>query len=212
MSILTRQSLNFSTSNPLIANGIFAPQVWDDLLEYSSIIISINCSGAPCVLTVYQSSDRVNVSYQETISIYPNELYNNTFQLYSRFFKLEIQNTTGTSQTSLNCQVLFKQLYPPQQSIKSVELFNPSTSTGVEGVSSSILINKNAAILSIFGNLSDTTILTLQFSNDNVNFYDSQYSLTSSGGDFGFSVPGSSLFYCRLKSSNDINILAIINY
>lgn len=207
----TRESLNFSTSNPIRAGGIFAPQVWDDLLDFSSVILSINCTGAPVLVNLYQSSNRINVNFNQSIAIYPNQLYNTSIQLYSRFFKLELINPSGTNQTGLNCQVIFKSAFPSQNSIKSALLFDPANSTGINGVSASVLINQNT-IMTIFGNISDTTNLTIQFSNDNVNFYDSQYSITvSSETDFGYSVPSSSVYYVRLKSSEDVNILAYLN-
>ena len=102
----TRQSINFSTATPLPANGIFAPQIWDDLLEFSSIVLSINCSGAPVIVNIYQSSDRININFSESFTIYPDALYNNTIQLYTRFFKLELVNPTGTNQTVSNTQVV----------------------------------------------------------------------------------------------------------
>ena len=209
----TRESLNFSTANPILANGFFAPIIWDDCLNFNSVVLSLNCTGAPVVLTVEQSSDRVNISSTETVNIYANELYNNSFQLYARFFKLRLDNPSGTNQTSLNCQVIFKNLVVPQNNIRSAQVFSPATSTGVNGVSASINLNQRNATLTIFGNIDSGTVLTLQFSNDDVNYYDSQYSLTaSSGQNFGFSVPTSSIYYIRLKSSNDVNILAIVNY
>jgi hypothetical protein len=208
----TRQSINFSTATPLPANGIFAPQIWDDLLDFSSIVLSVNCSGAPLLVNLYQSSDRININFSETLTIYPDSLYNNTIQLYTRFFKLELLNPTETNQTALQCSVIFKSAYPTQNSIKSALLFDSAIPTGTDGVSNSVLINRNC-ILTIFGNISDTTNLTIQFSNDNENYYDSQYSITVSGStDFGYSVPASSIFYVRLKSSANVNILAYLNY
>jgi hypothetical protein len=209
----TRESLNFSTANPIPANGFFAPVIWDDCLNFSSVLVSINTTGAPVVLTVEQSSDRVNISSIETVNIYANELYNNSFQLYARFFKLRLDNPSGTAQTTLNCQVIFKNLVVPQMNIRTIQVFSPATSTGVNGVSASINLNQRNANLTVFGNIDAGTVLTLQLSNDDVNYYDSQYSLTtSSAQDFGFSVPTSSIYYMRLKSSNDVNILAIVNF
>lgn len=209
----TRESLNFSTANPILANGFFAPIIWDDVLNFSSVVVNVNCSGAPVVLTLYQSSDRVNISSIQSVNINTNELYNNSFQLYSRFFKLRLDNPSGTNQTTLNCQVLFKPIFVPPSCIRSIELFNPATSTGVNGVSASVSLNQANVSMTFLGNIGGATVLTLQLSNDNINFYDSQYSLTaSSAQDFGFSVPSSSVFYIRLKSSADTNILALINY
>jgi len=66
--------------------------------------------------------------------------------------------------------------------------------------------------ITIFGSLSASTVLTVQFSNDNILYWDSQYSYNQSAvGDFGFNIQASPL-YLRLKSSNAVTATAFINY
>ena len=85
--------------------------------------------------------------------------------------------------------------------------------TGSNGVSLAVnLSSKNIKNISFMGYISGDTMLTVQFSNDNTTFYDSQYSYTlSSAGDVGFNLaccPN----YLRLKSSNDRTATIIVNY
>lgn len=109
----SRESLNFSTAEPILAGRFFAPNRWDDLLDYSSVLININSIGAGTKLTIYQSSNQVNISSEQEINISDGELYSNSFQLYARFFKLRLDNPDLTDQTALNCQVIFRQNYVP---------------------------------------------------------------------------------------------------
>lgn len=85
--------------------------------------------------------------------------------------------------------------------------------TGSNGVSLVVnLSSKNIKNISFMGYISGDTVLTVQFSNDNTTFYDSQYSYTlSTAGDVGFNLaccPN----YLRLKSSNDRTATIIVNY
>jgi hypothetical protein len=85
--------------------------------------------------------------------------------------------------------------------------------TGTNGVSLAVnFSSKNIKNISFMGYISGDTVLTVQFSNDNTTFYDSQYSYTlSSAGDVGFNLaccPN----YLRLKSSNDRTATIIVNY
>lgn len=87
------------------------------------------------------------------------------------------------------------------------------SSTGAGGVSLSVnLSNKNIKNITIFGSLDGDSLLTVQFSNDNITYYDSQYTYTlSSAGDMGFNItccPN----YIRLKSSKDRTATIYANY
>lgn len=88
-----------------------------------------------------------------------------------------------------------------------------SSGTGVNGVSASLnLSSKSVSLVTIFGNSNAPTTFTVQFSNDNNVFYDSQYTYNiASAGDYGFSLPVSP-FYLRLKTSANISVNAIANY
>jgi len=91
-------------------------------------------------------------------------------------------------------------------------LFN-NVSSGVNGVSSAVnLSNIKISNMTFMGKSSGATLFTIQFSNDGVTYYDSQYSYNFSGaGSFGFNISGCPN-YLRMKSSNDVVANAIINY
>jgi hypothetical protein len=88
-----------------------------------------------------------------------------------------------------------------------------SPNVGVNGVSPSIdLSEKSVSLVTLFGNSSGITTLTVQFSDDDTTFYDSQYTyIMTAPGDWGFTVPVCP-FYLRLKSSAGVAINAIANY
>lgn len=212
---MSRESINFNTVSPILAGGIFAPQVWDDVLNYSSVLVSLNSIGAGTRLTLYQSPDRVNVSSTQIFNIADGELYTNSFPIYSRFFKLRLDNTTISNQTSLNLQVIFKPLYvqPNNAILKGKTTLWATLASGTGGVSPSLdLSDKLVNTLTIFGNVSAVTKLILQFSSDNITYYDSQYSINiTAAGDYGFSV-NTSPFFIRVKSTQNAAINTIVNY
>jgi hypothetical protein len=64
--------------------------------------------------------------------------------------------------------------------------------------------DKNIKLVSIYGNSSSNTILSLVFSSDNINFYKTQYSINAiANQDFGFSVSCNPSFLC-INSSNAV--------
>lgn len=120
-------------------------------------------------------------------------------------------NTINTSITNTN-NILNDDVLPLlQESQKSNSTLWNNVASGINGVSSSVnLSQKQQSNLTFYGVLSGATTLTLQFSNDNITYYDSQYSYNSvAGGDFGFNVQASPM-YCRLKSTNNITITAYL--
>jgi hypothetical protein len=208
----SRESLNFSTASPLLAGGFFAPNRWDDLLDYSSILININCLGAGCRLTIYQSSNQVNISDEQEIIISAGELYSYSFPLYARFFKLRLDNPNLANQTALNCQVIFRQNYIPSSTAKGNALLWNAI-TGVNGVSSILdLSTANQQNITFYGIVNGATTLTVQFSYDGITFYKSQYTYTlSTAGDVGFNITAVAP-YCRLISSNNVTAKIYASY
>ena len=93
----------------------------------------------------------------------------------------------------------------------NAQLFNGQS--GLNGVSLSVNVSTKLVInLSFYGHSNGATTLTLQFSNDNVNFYDTQYSyVISQASDFGFCL-NASPFSFRLKSSNNVHVVTFVNY
>ena len=88
-----------------------------------------------------------------------------------------------------------------------------NVNTGANGLSDSIdLSNKKVSNLTFMGNCNGATLLTVQFSSDNTNYFDSQYSYNLTGaGDVGFNINGCPN-YLRMKSSNDVVATLLINY
>ena len=80
--------------------------------------------------------------------------------------------------------------------------------TRVNGVSTAIDC-QYVPFISIFGNLSGTSTLTVQYSQDNTNFYDVVSDNVVGGGNFGFDVI-SGARYVRLKSSLSVTATATI--
>lgn len=76
------------------------------------------------------------------------------------------------------------------------------------GGTSAAIDTQNCSQLSVFGNVSGATTLTVQFSQDNVNFYDSG-TTTAPSANFGINVSVGAR-YIRLKSSAAVTITATI--
>lgn len=78
------------------------------------------------------------------------------------------------------------------------------------GTSSSVLV-LSASVISVFGNANGATTLTVQFSYDGTNFYDSEYTITlTDAGDFGKTIQCGAR-YVRLKTSASVTITATIS-
>lgn len=79
--------------------------------------------------------------------------------------------------------------------------------TGVGGVSTAV-DTQNCAHVTVFGNTSAASTITVQFSQDNTNFYDSEVTI-SANGNFGKNLTAGAR-YVRLKSSADVTANATI--
>jgi hypothetical protein len=87
------------------------------------------------------------------------------------------------------------------------------SATGAGGVSLAVnLSTKNIKNITFIGSCNGATLLTVQFSSDGTNYYDSQYAFTlSAAGDVGFALaccPN----YVRVKSSNNVTASLSVNY
>ena len=85
-----------------------------------------------------------------------------------------------------------------------------NTDTSTAGNLSAVPYN----ILTIYGNSTATATLTLEMSNDGTTYYQSQYNIASTGGDFGFALECSA-YYVRLIASSIVTtstISAFANY
>jgi hypothetical protein len=71
----------------------------------------------------------------------------------------------------------------------------------------------NVKSCTIYGNVASATILTLKFSPNGTDFYNSQYSVNMSGaGDFGFVIDGLCPKWIMFNNSNSVNAVAFIDY
>ena len=122
-------------------------------------------------------------------------------------------NSSNKNQTILNFSVVYKNDYIPTTVTQkgSVRLFN--NLTGLNGVSLSHNINLNSTNLLFFGSVDNTTTLTVQFSNDDVEYFDSQYISTSIGAqEYSLSLPNVAVKFVRIKSSANITANIYMNY
>jgi len=199
-------SLN-SSLVPLNSGGIFIG-VWEKVL-YATAQITL-LSDTTTEIICYQSLNKQQVQ-TTSFNVSANQYFTYNINLNLPFVYFTVRNTSGTNQTLLNFSTLYKNISDNNKG--SLQVFNDSESSGADGVSIQVNLNQNSANITCFGNVDGATTITLQLSNDDDIYYDSQYALTTTAGqDFGFSVPASSIKYCRLKSSSDVYITAFINY
>jgi hypothetical protein len=100
-----------------------------------------------------------------------------------------------------------------EKSNKGTSTLWSNSLTGVNGVS--LVANLSDVVqtnLTIFGSVNGATSIVVQFSNDGVTFYDSQYSyVQSASGNWGFNITACPL-YLRLKSTISVTAYAFVNY
>ena len=208
----TRQSVNLSTINPLQANGVFIPPRYDDLLLFPGIILSVK-GDTNMKLELYESTNGSNISNTKIYYIDKNKSLNIQFNLNARYFKLRLDNLENQTQTLLNLQVIYSYLHVPQAiESGSFKIWNNTTLLTANQPSISYNSNFKNSLFTFFGSSSAATVLTIQLSDDGVNYYNTQTTYTqSAAGEFGFSYQG--VFnYIRLSSSAAVIITAFINF
>jgi hypothetical protein len=208
----TRQSVNLSTINPLSANGVFIPPRWDDLLLFPGIILSLK-GDTDMRLELYESTNGANISNTKIFYIDKNNSLNIQFNLGSRYFKLALFNLENQAQTILNLQTIYSNLHIPQAiEAAAFKIWNNSVLATSNQPSIGYNSNFRNTLFTFYGNASAATVLTVQLSNDGINYYNTQTTYNiSSAGEFGFSYQG--VFnYVRLISSAAITITTFINF
>lgn len=153
----------------------------------------------------FDAFDNLNININ---NLNPNFLTNNGLRVYNVSDVPIINSSTQTFLNVLDSTVnnnIVAVKNDITKSNKSSSVLWAGQITGVNGVSLPFnLININQTNITIFGNVSGATNLIVQFSIDNITYYDSQYSFNSSaGGDVGFNIQ-SSVNYVRVKSTNNI--------
>ena len=208
----TRQSVNLSTINPLQANGVFIPSRYDDLLLFPGIILSVK-GDTNMKLELYESTNGSNVSNTKIYYVDKNKSLNIAFNLNARYFKLRLDNLENQTQTLLNLQVIYSYLHVPQAiESGSFKIWNASVLSAINQPSISYNSNFRNSLFTFYGVSSAATVLTVQLSNDGINFYNTQTTYTqSAAGEFGFTYQG--VFnYIRLSSSAATTITAYLNF
>jgi hypothetical protein len=204
-------TLNYSVI-PLQANRAFIGR-WEKVL-YTTATITL-LADTTCEIVAYQSLNKT----QEQTTIFetlPNQY--NTFNLLLDlpYIYFSVRNNTSVDQTLLNFSVIYKNVYLPPTITRrgSSKLFDYANLTGVNGVSSSADLALSSTNISFYGKVSATTNLTIQLSNDNITYYDSQYKVSlTNASDFGFNLPSTiAIKYIRVKSSANVNCDCFINY
>jgi hypothetical protein len=262
-------SIYNSTTIPLLAGESFEGLIYDNILEFAEINISVNCDVGYTIFYIY-SQNKINYDFIQTETIAASA--QTTFirrQVLNRYFKIRIEATDG-DMTSLNVQTIYKPTisyqvgsgvssdvnvlnFPSVQPVSgTVSISNSSINTKItdqtaglsldstlqsinegqktvgggkvwdlanvvlNGVSSTITGNLvyGSNYLSIYGYSDTTSTITIQLSNDNINFYKTQYTYNLSvAGDFGFSVQMPFKYMRLINTGQNINsIIAYVNY
>ena len=205
-----KQLAVYTSIKPLVANGFFAPLVWENALEYSTYAITLTAD-RNCAITVQFSNDKFNITLQQVFYVLAGHSFNISDIVSSGYFRLRVDNEEAVAMTLFSLATYLKNGAGDKlANVISSNLWN-NVSTGVGGVSSLINATFNNRDYLFFGSVSGATVLTVQVSNDFANWYDTQYSYTSSSAaGFGFSVSLVAQFV-RLKSSANITATAYCN-
>jgi len=201
--------VNLDLSNNQVKIGGF-----ENILDFSEIDVSVsyNVSGVISYTLYYQySQDKINVDYEST-QVVTNQTDTKFFKIEAkqRYFKLKI---VANSNVNLNIQTIYKNnmTYPvtSRGSLTIANNFAINSGIRTTGIN---LSNLSYNTLTFYGNASGTTTLTLCFSNDGVNWYDSQYTINILGvSNFGFSLNTTPL-YLSIKSTSSIILTLICDY
>lgn len=214
-----------SSSTPLQSGRMFIGR-WDSVLEYSTCVITVTCD-VNTELRVYQSSDKIN-SNSETFFPLGGTPFTQILNLTSPFFYLTLQNISGTNAVELSLETIYRTVSVTKNvnifssegdlitstggflnvNVGSVAdtrvnllAFNSSIAAGAVSPSLNASLNDTTNI-SVYGLTGGTAVtLTLQFSRDNTNWYNTQYSVTVTNDNFGFTIP-SAASYIRLKRTD----------
>lgn len=202
-------------------NGVYEP-----IRENKYIIIKIYTSDTLDTLQIYHVDDPAyldNNSYN-TIDTFNINVGQSIIAvpLKSRFVKINI-TTTGSQSSKRIYDTILTEIEPVYElnmmSKGSYILINGTyNGTASPYYSNSLdLSQKKISVLSFYGDCSINSVITLQYSNNNSDFYDTQYSYTinTSTSNFGFNISGCPK-YLRLKivpnSVSSFTIKAFVDY
>jgi hypothetical protein len=155
--------------------------------------------------------------FDETVN--PGQQFFQTLLIYHPFLRSEVENLDAVAQTYLDYQLIYREhahaftlteatLTAPIEVIDKQRFSQVlwDAATVVAGGSSNVanLTNSKFTTITIYGTVDIPCTLTIQFSQDNTAFYNSQYSFTVTsvgGADFGASI-ACSASYVRLKRTD----------
>ena len=118
---------------------------------------------------------------------------------------LTITNFQPANLSSDNLKVSIQEQAAPLETTSLTRVSNTVFAGSISAGSTSLVLNLssyNTQNISVFGNVAGTAVtLTLQYSADNSLFFNSQYSITVTNDDFGFTIPFAAS-YARLKRTD----------
>lgn len=213
---------------------------YDNVVGFCSATISFYAD-TTTTITLFQSQNKT-ADYGTVFNTVANTQFIQNVNLSAPYAYFIVRNNSVNDQTVLRFTVIYNMPYAPSSgggvgtdvnilsqeadlatqtglttinnSINSKATFTLWNNVAVAslGVSESSSGSPNARVISIYGNTSVPTTLTIQFSPDNSagSYFSSQYNIMADG-DFGYSLP-CAFANLRLISSEASTIKAYITY
>jgi len=100
-----------NVSNIPLAGGRTYIGSYDNVLTFATAVILVN-SDSNTQLTIYQSSNK-SQTYTEVINITGGTPYTKVWNITSPYIYFTVKNTTGTAQTYLNFEVIYREVAVP---------------------------------------------------------------------------------------------------
>jgi hypothetical protein len=214
------------TTTPLLASATFSGEV-DNSLNYTNCDVSLVAT-TKVEIRIYGSITGQTWALIFDEQVDPGVQYFQTLLLYHPFLRSEVQNLQPVNQTSINYQLIYRE-HSHAFTLTDITLTAPVevvdkqrvseivwNSIPVSAGSNSLSVGLNASkftTLSVYGSTNIPSTLTIQFSKDDINWFDSQYSfaITSvTGANFGASI-SCAVSYVRLKRTDVLPGLATIS-
>lgn len=211
---------------PLISNSsnIYLVNITSNFYKIDIMSSDINPS-TKRVYNCYLTSDDINVklydnsgnsfnSTNNSLNVYNTSTLNFANDSVTAYISDSNGGLISSTSGSLNIySSVLNDIYTLLNTRGTGILFNSSSSVYSNPIS---FINKNIKSITIYGNSSGSTTLTLQCSNDGNTWYSSQYTLVlDSPGNFGFGLSGFCPRYLRMlnpPAAPPVIITAYIDY
>lgn len=214
------------TTTPLLASQTFSGEV-DNTLNYTNCDVSL-IANTKVQIRIYGSiTGQTWAQIFDTIVDAGTQFFQ-TLLIYHPFLRSEVKNMEAVNQTSINYQLIYRE-HSHAFALTDVTVQNPIGIIDYQRVSATVwnaipvsagsnslsvaLNTSKFTTLSVYGSINIASTLTIQFSIDDTNWFDSQYSfaITSvTGADFGATIP-CAVSYVRLKRTDILPGLATIS-